>query len=86
MEEAVKVFLTVSLTEFQTKSLLHSLKLTDSLSGKVQNNLGKIVLFWMGGVSQWEMRELVEGLVVTEGLGRHTSALCIEIGNSLANL
>ena len=85
MEEAIKIFLSISLSESQARALLRNLKLTDggSLSGKLQNNLGKIVLYWMGGVTQWEGRELVEALVITEGLGRHTVALCSQQGKGL---
>ncbi len=76
------MFLSVELSEAQMQSLLRNLPLpASSLASKVQGNLGKIVLYWMGGVSQWELRELVEGLVSSEGLGRYTSALCFDQGN-----
>ena len=75
VEEAIKAYLLVSLTEEIANSLCGHLGMAE-VSGRLQPNLGKVVLCWVGSSGDWEVRELVEGLVFTRTLGRHTTALC----------
>lgn len=80
VEEALKTFLSISLSEDQLQSLAGNLGLSAAARVQVQRNLGKIVLYWMGNSGSWEVGELVEALVCTESLGRHTTVLCNEQG------
>ena len=80
VEEALKTFLEVSLTLEQARSLTVNLRLSGTVSARIGNNLGKIVLAWMGASVGWEVRELVETLVCTKGLGRYTNTLCTNQG------
>ena len=80
VEEALKTFLGVSLSEEQSQSLAKNLGIPPGERRKMQNNLGTIVLLWMGGSGIWEVGELVEALVCTKSLGRHTTLLCSEQG------
>ena len=80
VEEALKTFLGVSLSEEQSQSLAKNLGIAPGERRKMQNNLGTIVLLWMGGSGIWEVGELVEALVCTKSLGRHTTLLCSEQG------
>lgn len=79
VEDAIKAYLKVSLSAEAARSLTSNLAMAE-LFGKIQHNLGKIVLCWMGENVDWEVRELVEGLVFSRTLGRHTTALCTEQG------
>lgn len=87
LEEAMKQFLTVPLSKEKAASLLANLGLAFEGCGRVQNNLGTVILFWMGrsgsgggGGAGWEVGALVDGLVSTESLGKYTTALCSEQG------
>ena len=75
VEGAIKGYLAVALTEDAAKALTANLGMAE-MFGHIQPNLGKVVLYWMGENADWELRELVEGLVFSRSLGRHTTALC----------
>ena len=75
VEGAIKGYLAVTLTEDAAKALTAKLGMAE-MFGHIQPNLGKVVLYWMGENADWELRELVEGLVFSRSLGRHTTALC----------
>ena len=85
LEEAIKIYLTVSLSEEATRSVTQHLGVAE-VFGRVQPNLGSVVLYWMGECGgAVQVRELVEALVYTQSLGRHTTALCIEQGEITSN-
>jgi hypothetical protein len=81
VDKALTTFLSVSLTEEQSQSLAKNLGLSHGEMRRLQPNLGKIVLCWMGsGGGGWEVGELVEALVCTKSIGRYTTELCVESG------